>query len=97
MHTTTNRSAGIRTGRSLAGALLLALPLALATVATPVVADDGASSNPADSKRRIRGRLIGIIPDDDSTRTIRSAGHAHDARRGGQGRYRRGAGTDITT
>lgn len=68
MQPTTNRSAGLRTGRSLAGALVLALPLALATFATPVVADDGASSNPANSKWRIRGRLIGIIPDDDSTR-----------------------------
>ncbi|MEX2479466.1 MAG: OmpW family outer membrane protein [Gammaproteobacteria bacterium] len=31
-------------------------------------AADGTSSNPADSKWRVRGRVIGIIPDDSSTR-----------------------------
>lgn len=81
MQITTHTSARANRARTMTQAL--ALTLALGTSSAGVFAAETASSNPADSKWRVRARVIGIIPDDSSgninleaggTRTPLSAG-----------------------
>ncbi|MGE0485942.1 MAG: OmpW family protein [Gammaproteobacteria bacterium] len=57
---------GHRTAQKIAGAAV-ALAFAAVTFSPLAGADEMAASKPSDSKWRVRARVIGVIPDDDST------------------------------